>query len=292
MTIAPLSCYYMRWKDVIGGGMEREHIEAPSNCLKKLSRLSLWLMKTSEIGEGKMRKFIAILFIVCLCLSRIGFCGWTPVLTVEAYGGENQDIYGYANIQLRGLQAGQKWNLTDMYPDGVEIRAENDQDLLLGTLNAADITIIEDPSVTLGFSVTAGATATAFSFKSPVLSFDPITNPDAYASGSVSVGEGDTIWGGFWDNPDWDIFHAIYNTDGDGNGGTTFEYFVPDTVGWEFVSTRTINDTVSNIHLKSSFILNAGGIASGTSVFTVEVPEPATVCLLGLGSLLFRRKRH
>jgi len=122
-----------------------------------------------------------------------------------------------------------------LFPNGVEIRAENNQDILLGTLNDADITVIEDPSVTLGFSVTAGQYATAFSFSSPVVSFAPISNPEAYASGSVSAGEYDTIYGGYYDDGDFNIFKSLYNTDGGGAGGTTFADFVPDTAGFEFV---------------------------------------------------------
>jgi hypothetical protein len=235
---------------------------------------------------------IVISIILVLCLSAVGFCGFTPILKVEVLGGENGDIYGVANIPLIGCQPDVQWNLGSMFPNGVEIRAENNQDLLLGTLNAADITIIEDPSVTLGFSVTAGQYATAFSFSSPVVTFAPLTNPDAYASGSVSLGSGDTIYGGYYDGGDFNIFKALYNTDGGGSGGTTFQSFVPDSVGWEFVGPQTINDTVSSIHIKNSFILSAGGIASGTSVFTVEVPEPVTVCLLGLGGLMLRKKRN
>ena len=243
-----------------------------------------------------MKKYTVLVAVLVLYLSGIGFSGFTPVLTVEAYGGENGDVYGYTNIQLRDLVPGEEWRLTDMFPDGVEIRAENDQTVVLGKLNTADITIIEDPVVSLNFSVTAGDYATAFSFKSPVVTFDPIINPTAYASGSVSVGENDSILGGFYDSSsgDWNIYKTLYNTDGDGAGGTVFQHVTPDTVDplTEFIGPETIYDTVSSIHIKNSFILSAGGIASGNSAFIVEIPEPATVCLLGLGGLLLRKKRR
>lgn len=242
-----------------------------------------------------MKKFIAVLVIACLCLPAGGLCGVTNSIEVGVWAGatqEVQDIYGWASIPLIGLPEvltpGQtySWKLSDTpFSDGVEIRAENNQDLLLGTIGSLELTVNEDPMVTLGFSVTAGSLWTAFSFSSPVVSFSPITNPTANAGGSISLGSGNSIYGSYSGK----IFKTLYNT---GAGGTTFKNIVASPPGWEVIAPQTINNTVSDIQIKSAFLLSPGGIASGGSSFEVVIPEPATICLLGLGGLLLGKKRN
>ena len=50
---------------------------------------------------------------------------------------------------------------------------------------------------------------------------------------------------------------------------------------------------LSDIGIQHKFVLTPGDAVAITGYFQVEaIPEPATACLLGLGSLLFLRKRR
>ncbi|MBL7215853.1 MAG: hypothetical protein ISS71_09275 [Phycisphaerae bacterium] len=250
-----------------------------------------------------MKKFIVILLITYLYLSAVGLCGVTNSVLLEIYAGETSDVldvYGVATIPLVGLPTeldpGEtyRWVLTEvmggMFAGGIEVRAQDNQGLVLAKLDTMDLTIAEDPMVTLGFSVTAGSLWTAFSFTSPVVSFAPLTNPVGEAGGTVSKGSSDTIFGNYPGGGGNKVFRTLYNTNGAGAGGTVFADIIPGDTGFEEVGPQIINDTVSSIHIKSGFLLSPDGIASGSSAFIVEIPEPATVCLLGLGGLLLRKK--
>ena len=255
-------------------------------------------MKVFTKQEGVVGLFfqIVICSILVLCWSAVGLCGLTETIEIEVTGGEFNEYVGYETLYLdipSELQPGETYNWAlpigsgELYDGGLQIVAQDNQDITLAFIDELELTVMEDPTVTLGFAVTAGQYTTSFSFSSPVLSFPTITNPVADAGGSVSLGEDDIIVGAYSGK----IFKTLYNADAAGAGGTTFANIVADPPGWEVVGPQTISADVSSIHIKSQFILGGGGIASGGSSFTV-IPEPATVCLLGLGGLLLRRKRN
>ena len=169
--------------------------------------------------------------------------------------------------------------------------------ILDGSIDSLKLTMNADPEVGFEFGVRAGGSAMVVSFFSDVVYFDPMVNPMAYASAGVTLTDrnnnGATIIGLF---PGGKINQASYNdgstvfanlVDGFGisSGTWTASEAVPPS------GSQIINDTVSSIESDFHFKLSAGDSASGTSTFEVVVPEPATMCLLGLGGLLLRRKK-
>jgi len=210
-------------------------------------------------------------------------------LDLEIYGGETGDTVGYATIYT-----GIDWDEVTANPDEVytwwmvnplAVAAENNPTEILAILNGISITIKADPVIELGFAVTAGDYDTAFSFSSPELTFDPMVNPEARALASVTVGPDDTLTGAY----NYEAYRSLYN------GTTVFADLVDTPVGWpggsESSGWQQIFGTVSSMQAKWRFTVSAEGIASGTSNFEI-IPEPATLLLLGLGSLALLRKRR
>lgn len=189
------------------------------------------------------------------------------------------------------------WNLTAP----VELRS--DEGVLLGTLQQAGTTIIEDPQITLGFFVQAAAVPVNFVIQSALLSFDPMMNPDGRLGGSITVTDGGidgaTLTG---NQAGGDFLWGQYN--GAIPGGTTFATVVPGPVvagpglsegasenlppGVGFMP---IPGSVSDMSLQWAFTLSANDVASGTGTFII-VPGPAGAGVLGLAGLaVFRRRR-
>lgn len=170
--------------------------------------------------------------------------------------------------------------------------------ILDGAIESLKFTTNLDPDAGTDFGVRAGSSTTTFNIFSDVEVFTPMTNPDAYASAGISLTDragstpGATITGLFADGK---INQAMYN------GTTAFAYLV-DTFSVTgntlthneskpLSGSEVLNDTLTSIESDFSFTLTAKDAAAGTSDFSV-VPEPATICLLGLGVLgLIRRKR-
>ena len=152
-----------------------------------------------------------------------------------------------------------------------------------------------EPYVNLRFAVEAGASDTTFDISSAIVGFGPLSNPQAYASGGVTLtsdSDGATITGLFGGMN----YEARYNS----------SIVFADLVGGFSISgdqtvTRsdrkpgsgydTITGTLSSIESQFKFILSAMDQASGTSRFEV-VPEPATMSLLALGGLALIRRRR
>jgi hypothetical protein len=157
----------------------------------------------------------------------------------------------------------------------------------------------KDPATSVEFSlVNYGDSVITANVTVDTITFDPITNPEAYASASITLkdrnGDGAAITGLY----DGKVYLAVYNsssvyanlvdsfTAGTNKAVTQSEY-KPMMGG-----TETIVDTLSSINATFKFTLSAGDCVVGTSYFEVfHAPEPATIALLGLGSLVLLRKR-
>ncbi|MGD0786141.1 MAG: PEP-CTERM sorting domain-containing protein [Sedimentisphaerales bacterium] len=165
-------------------------------------------------------------------------------------------------------------------------------------IESLKLKINSDPEVGVEFGVRAGASETPFHLLSDVVAFSPIVNPTASALASVTLTDrspaGATITGLF---PGGWMHQARYNSSAvfanlvnsfSIPGGTLTK---EEEKGNEF-SMITINDTLTSIESEFWFTLSAKDSSAGTSTFVVEeVPEPATICMLGLGALSFLRKK-
>jgi hypothetical protein len=161
----------------------------------------------------------------------------------------------------------------------------------VATLKHLTIGIQPDPLVKLLFTAEAGGSDTPFTFTSALVPVTPsMTNPDGYASASITVtdGSGDsaaTLTGQLGGGKSYEAYY---------NGSTVFSGSglinqVVATAGSNSVTERspltgwtTISASVSNISSKYGFLLTAGDIATGSSTFQI-VPEPSTLALIAIG---------
>jgi len=144
-----------------------------------------------------------------------------------------------------------------------------------------------DPYIDFGFAARASITnPTHFLFTSSLVLINPaLVNANGSAWASPSPGFGTTITGDFAGNK---ILRTIYN------GGTVFADLSP-AGSPDFVGSTPIPGQVSSMQSQWGFTLTARGQASGTSDFTIlgdTIPEPATMCLLGLGAVLISRRKR
>jgi hypothetical protein len=210
-------------------------------------------------------------------------------LDLEILGGDAGTTQGYAtictDIDWDEVLANPDEEYTWWMPTSLVVTADNDSGEILAVLDGISVSIKADPVIELGFAVTAGDYDTAFSFSSPVLTFDPMVNPQARALASVTVGPDDTLIGAY----NYEAYRSLYND------SIVFTDLVDTPVGWpggsESTGWQQILGTVSSMQAKWRFTVTAEGIASGTSYYEI-IPEPATVLLLGLGSLVLLRKRN
>ncbi|QOJ13627.1 MAG: PEP-CTERM sorting domain-containing protein [Planctomycetia bacterium] len=169
--------------------------------------------------------------------------------------------------------------------------------IVLGELRSAEIELVEDPQVNLGFTLVAGnAATTTFLVQSALLSFPTLTNPMAETSGTLTVtdsfGFNGATMGRLLANAGQ--YRSEYN--GFVPTGTTFADLIDSfsagaggSVSSTDSYTNMIAGTVSDMSAQVEFTLTRRDTASGTTDYRI-VPEPASLLLLGLAALAVRRR--
>ncbi len=186
----------------------------------------------------------------------------------------------------------------DPSPTGFSYDFAGSLDLTSGSNTIAQLTSLslsfqDDPMIFLDFNVTAGGADTTITFTTGTLSFSPLFNPTAVASGGLTVT--DNSGNGGWANPasGANAHYAYYN------GGSIYAQFIGPISFLPPFNTGDANGNfpgaiagnVSDMHVVRAFTLSANDSASGTSSYVI-VPAPAGLGLLGLAGLMGSRRRR
>jgi len=214
------------------------------------------------------------------------------IVIVDAQQGPYSDQYAaYFPIGSEIPPGGEfYWSLLEDGPGQITFAHD------LGVLENVTVDLLGDPSIYLDFTVRAGAYGTNYTITSALVSFGAIVNPDAFATAGITVTDRnyDTatatglLSGG-------KVFEARYN------GSSVLASLVPSTGPTALGGTLTNSEmrpygplaaTVGSMTSVFSFNLTPGDSASGTSGFTIVIPEPASLVLLAGGGLLLTRRRR
>jgi MYXO-CTERM domain-containing protein len=171
----------------------------------------------------------------------------------------------------------------------------------IATVGGANVFYQGDPTIAMGFSVTAGLSDTSFTISSGLLGFDELSNPDGLVSVGLTLTDGNGDGGALMGHGD-DMTLGSWQYNGQAPGGTEFVPlvgqatvdpggsfdFAGDTGG--FVS---VGEAVSDMSAIFTFDLSAGDQASSTSNYVMQqLPAPAGLAVLaGLGIVGRRRRR-
>ena len=219
------------------------------------------------------------------------------VLRIEA---SNANGTGAWNAMINTGEFGPDGTYSWTLSSPVEIRSTSGA--LLATLTSGSTYIVEDPLVSLGFSVQAGGMDTTFQITSALLSFPGINPAEGRVSGGITgtdiTGDGVSLTGVSGAS----MISAQH--DGIVPTGTTFADLIagPLTTMDAFGSVSEseaspasgftpIGGTVSDISLRYAFTLTAGDIASGTATFVV-LPAPGAAGVLALAGVAALRRRR
>jgi hypothetical protein len=157
------------------------------------------------------------------------------------------------------------------------------------TIDGLSIGVKADPFIDFGFSARSADGPTHFTFSSQLLIVNPaLINAQGSAWAQVIPGFGNSVVSGDFGSK---VYHSVYN------GGTVFADLVTAPIygyGYEVAPSQLIPGQVSSMQAQWGFTVSAGGQASGNSHYQImgdTIPEPASMLLLGLGSLALIRKR-
>lgn len=174
---------------------------------------------------------------------------------------------------------------------------------LVASIGQLSAYYVDDPIISLGFLVTAGAADTTFQITSALLGFAPINPAIASASAQIGAtdqnGNGVSVTGAYAGNTRSYIAH--YN--GFVPAGVNYATLVPNQATGAYQTTvqsdgqppgggfLPIGGPIFSMSSQFNFTLSANDSAGGTSVFVV-VPEPSAMALLAIGGLglLIRRR--
>jgi hypothetical protein len=170
------------------------------------------------------------------------------------------------------------------------VNVYSDTNQLVGTIRSLDVMLNGDPGVSLGFFVTANAAPTHITVTSSTVTFGAISNPLAFATAGITVTDNDSDGANVTG-----LYPANLAYQANYNGSSVFANLVSPisaaidsstTISARSPSTgfSTIAGAVSSIQTQFDFMLSANDSASGTSRFTVVVPEPSSVVLALLGA--------
>ncbi len=188
------------------------------------------------------------------------------------------------------------WHL----PAAVDIYSDDVNHVFLATLETLDLGLIGDPQIVVNFSLTAGALATNVAISSGAVLFAAANNPTAFATAAITVTDNDSNGGSATGS-----FAGTKSYEASYNGGTTFADLISPVVApvddsgigmerFPAVGSAVIPGLVGSISAGYNFTLTANDSASGTSRFSLVVPEPSTVALIliGAAALLWHWRRR
>lgn len=222
------------------------------------------------------------------------------VLDIQVSNSQGSGSYQVFKSSLIWDPENQEWWWD--YSDNIDIM-DGTGLITLATITDLTLSYIQDPQVTFGFTVQAGAFDTTFSLTSGLLSFPALDPAEGLASAGLLITDtnsnGATLTGL---HTGGGAYAAQYN--GLAPGGTTFTELLTSSLIATTDGTNSANQEfpggglfaaidvpVTNISAQFSFLLTAGDLASGSSNFNV-VPAPGGVALLILMLTGVARKRR
>jgi len=163
----------------------------------------------------------------------------------------------------------------------------------VATLTAANLMIVGDPQIAMGFALSAGEADATITITTATLAFGSMANPDSIAAAGITLTRSGAP-------------HMATLT-GNGYNGSAYTALIDGTPWSEspnlpYIETETsaslsdntggwlgVPGVVSSMQVQYSFVLSAGDQASGTSNWMM-VPEPTSLALLAIGALFLRRR--